>query len=206
METIINQSMFANCTDEGLLATKALVPGDTALCTLIDSILASRKAELEAKKVAENFNKAMEVIVGKLPNPPSGVYNFYSQFKAVEVEDVSKPKEECDVVVDGKPSKVKRHPMIQKQQWIVTVNHACKLNGSGSANATGNSADASHKRAITVKQLAGDKLAIIGNFRNGSEACKHLKLDTNGDSANRVLANNKFYTEAYPGNEYTVKV
>jgi hypothetical protein len=201
--TIIDTSMFALLTNEGILAMKAACPNDTNLATLLDSILATRKAEAEAKIVADKFTKAISDIVAKLPNPPKEVYNFYGQFKLVEIEDTSKPKEDCTIVVDGKNTIEKRHPMLQVQKWIVTVNHVCNMKNGTST--TSDSANSSHKRAITVKKMEADKLVIVGTFRNGAEACKFLKLDTNGDSANRVLGNNKYYTEAYTGNDYTVK-
>jgi hypothetical protein len=57
-----------------------------------------------------------------------------------------------------------------------------------------------------VKKVEGDSLVLVGNFRNGAEACKHLSLATGGDSAMRVLQRYGYHVEQYDGTDFLIKV
>jgi hypothetical protein len=142
---------------------------------------ATIKAEETKEKFAEMVNKLASKIVF-----PEGIVNFIIRNTEVEIPDTNDSTK-----------------MVKVWKPVITVNHACEIK-AGSTSAGGNKA-ASTKRGITVKHINGNTLDVIGNFRNASEACKHLKLEVGANSAVRVLESNKYTHEAYDGADYLIK-
>jgi uncharacterized beta-barrel protein YwiB (DUF1934 family) len=202
-ELLVMAEAYKTMPTEAIEAMKATYGKDNAnLAELLEAILATRKVEAEAQVRSAAFAKAIEGIASKLPQPPNGILNFYAHYGEVEVYDQAKPKEEVILQVDGKEVKEMRHPLIKVKKWIVQTNHSCHV--SKSANGSISSHD-SGKRALTVKQVVNDHVNLIGNFRNAAEACKHIKIEVNGDSAPRKLLANGYIMTAYTGNEFLIK-
>lgn len=84
--------------------------------------------------------------------------------------------------------------------WHVTVNHACRGKAGGSKK------EGNRSHAITVYKRNGLALEPVGNFRAGSEACKFLNLEYEGNSAIRVLKDKGYHTETYEGDQFTVAI
>jgi len=201
VETLIQTNGMELLPTEALESIKNNYKEQPELVKLVEGVLAARQAETEAKAKADNFRKAIEGIAKKLPNPPANVYNFYASFREVEEINDNAPAEEVEIInAQGETVKEMRKPVVKVQKWVVVVNHSCHIqNGNNGKSAATSDV---HKRAITVSQKQGDRLVNIGNFKSAKEACTHLKLAVNGDSAVRVLTNNKYYSEPYQGTDY----
>ena len=86
-------------------------------------------------------------------------------------------------------------------QWVSITNHACP---SGSGRPLSDAPSSNHKLAKTVLKRNGTINTIVGNFRNGKEACDYLKIDPNKGSANLALVNAGYVLDDYSGNDFLV--
>ncbi len=200
-------------SNDDLLAMKAKYPGNVSIATLIDGILATRKAEAEAIQVKDNFIAAVDKLLvvkefkaGKttvttgLPKPPTDVHNLYLVWR--EVETPTGPEVSTEVTKqDGTKVVEMRQPVEKSYKWVAEVNKGFQV-GRTTTTASGDNPTTS-KRAITVNKRDGQVLKFVGNFPSASKACEFLKLDTGGDSATRVLTREGYFLDAYTGTDYT---
>lgn len=188
--------------NEELEAYKAKFPDNESLVKLIDGILEARDSQAKQAELQAVFMGALAEL--SLPEPPEGVYNVYRTYGKVsrpldkkEKADYKKNHPEVtDAELDSK--------RIETDDWAWSdwiVNKAFAPQGKAQAT----NKPATTKRAIIVKKVEGDSLVLVGNFRSGSEACQHLKLDTGGDSAMRVLQRFGYHVQAYDGQDFLIK-
>jgi len=195
MDNVLLQAMSDKDINEYLAKFK----DNESVTTLLNGILATRKAEAEAKQAEEAFTKKL-VTLAKLPAPPENIHNVYLRWAEVEVPDGDPEEVEVIKQVDGKDTKVKetRQPTTKVWQWVTEVNKGFPPDKSTNTNSTSPS-----KRAITLNKRNCNVLNFVGNFKSGSAACEHLKLITGGDSANRVLQREGYIIDPYDGTDFT---
>jgi hypothetical protein len=201
MTELVNPLVDA-MSNADLLKYKEANPNNESLVKLVDGILEVRKHQAEQEAIKQAFLASLKV---DLPNPPEGVYNVYRAYGKVFRPLTKEERKEY----------LKLHPEVTKEEldakrletdkwewgdWIINKG----FSPSGSKSTTPKAV--TPKRAITVKRVEGDSLVLVGNFRNGAEACKHLHLDTGGDSAMRVLQRFGYHSEAYDGADFLIKV
>jgi len=179
---------------------KANYKANESIQKIVDGYIQVKKQELAAIKAKEDFGKAIVKLVDKLPHP-ADIANVYLAWREVEEDDTTKPEQVELVAPDGTKSTETRFPKVKVAKWVVELNKAMNVKASASGGTTQAS---STKRAITVKKIDGDKLTPVGNFRNASEACKHLGLTIGGDSAVRVLQRDGYLASPYDGITFTV--
>jgi hypothetical protein len=188
--------------DADLLKYKETNPNNESLVKLVDGILEARKHQAEQETIKQAFLASLKV---DLPEPPEGVYNVYRAYGKV-----FRP-----LTKDERKDYLKTHPEATKEELdakrLETDNWAWgdwTINKGFSPAGTKSSTPKTTipKRAITVKKVEGDSLVLVGNFRNGAEACKYLGLTTGGDSAMRVLQRFGFHVEQYDGADFLIKV
>ena len=220
------ENLLRNYSTEQLSEMRTKYAKVPSIVSTIDEELTRRKdSEVEANANFEamardeeakvKFGEAIEKMVSKLPPPPAGVLNTLLKYAEVEVADTAKPMEDVIIIdtpavmgVDGKittpaVSRVeKRHPLITVKKWVSEVNHACVAGGS---KGLAPNKDGRRKLAITLRQVTGDKVSIIGNFRSGAEACKHLNIDAGAGSANLALNKSGYVISNYFGTDFKVK-
>jgi hypothetical protein len=201
-EITIQQSAYSAMPLEAVEAMLPFAKDNPNLKELLDAIITSKKLEAEVEVKAIAFTKAIEGIANKLPVPPTSIMNIHGNYMEVDIPDTSKPKEEVVITKDGKEVKEMRHPITRGKRWVITLNHVCNVRANGNSATT--SQDTA-KRALTVKQVVNDTVQLVGNFRNAKEACNHLKIEVNGDSAPRKLTANGYITTSYIGNDYLIK-
>ena len=208
MENNVNQVAQTNplieaMPNEELEAYKAKFPDNESLVKLIDGILEARESQAKQAELQQAFMSSLSDMA--LPEPPNGVYNVYRAYGKVSRPLNKKEREDY----------LKTHPEASKEEldakrietddwawgdWV--INKAFVPQGKIRETSRGLVIT---KRAIVVKKVEGDSLVLVGNFRSGSEACQYLKLDTGGDSAMRVLQRFGYHTQAYDGNDFTIK-
>jgi len=140
----------------------------------VEAELARRIEADEQAKLTEVFTKAIEAFVSKLPNPPKHIHNVF-----------------CGWALDDKG----------KGKWLVTTNHVCL--SAVVVKGKGKNGKASYSNAVKVYKVDTEPPTFIGNFKSGHEACVLLKLDDDGNSANRVLVANGYAISKYTGSDFT---
>ena len=218
------ENILRNYSTEQLSEMRTKYAKVPSIVSTIDEELTRRKdSEVEAtasfeamardEEAKAKFGEALEKMVSKLPPPPAGVLNTLLKYAEVEVADTAKPMEDVIIIdtqavmgVDGKITTPaishveKRHPLIKVKKWVSDVNHAC-VAGKGLAP----NRDGKRKLAITLRQVTGDKVSTIGNFRSGAEACKHLNIDAGAGSANLALNKSGYVISSYFGTDFEVR-
>ncbi len=170
--------------------------------------------ELEAMLTPRVIKSGKDTINVGLGRPPANIHNVLLSWKVEDVDDTTKP-EVVEVVKtnpasgkpetgpDGKPIMVKetRYPKLHLEHWVAEPNKIERIisGSSGDKKEQGTS-----KRAITVHKRNGTNLVFVGNFKSGSDACKHLNLVVGGDSPIRVLEREGFIHDPYAGTDYTI--
>lgn len=187
-------------TDDQLASMRELNAGNSEVVALIDArVEAKAKAENDAKALDE-FKALLQTL--DLPNAPEGVVNIYRAW-----QKLTRPitKKEIKEVLDANPllSEVDVSTrLVETDQWgwgAWTFNKAMTT-----AKSTTSKATSTRKLAITLNKREGNALTPIGNFRTSKEACKHLGIETAGDSANRVLLAHHYITDQYEGSDFLV--
>ena len=219
METTNGTATLADMTQVFTLAQlqtmQKTYKASPSILALLDTAIKTKEAqELEAKLLAD-FDASI-LALANLPKPPASVHNVYLAWQEVEV-NVGEPVEvevvRTPAVVELKPDgstiiktpaiteREFRQPTAKVWQWTITRNKGFDTGKAKVSTNTGTTQTASTKRAITVKHIVNNQVEVIGNFSNGAEACKHLKLNVGANSATRVLQNNGFTLEPYTGTD-----
>jgi len=199
---IKNNPLYINLSNEQLDEVIAKNPDNDSLKVQVAGIKEARAYLAKQEEIEATFMIALSEL--SLPEPPSGVYNVYRAFGKV-----FRPlnKKERESYLTNHPEATKEEldaKQVETDQWAWgdwVINKASAPQGKVS----GGSKPTMTKRAIIVKKVEGDSLVLVGNFRTGSEACTYLKLDTGGDSAMRVLQRFGYHTQAYDGQDFTIK-
>ena len=198
MDNVLLQAM----SDKDIAEYLNKFKDNESVITLLNGILATRKAEAEAKKAEEEFTAKL-LKLAKLPAPPANIHNVGLFWREVEVPQGEPEEVEVIKQIDGKDTKVKetRQPTTKVWQWVTETNVSnTKL---GKSNTGTDTTTKTSKRAITLNKRNGNVLNFVGNFKSGSAACEHLKLNTGGDSANRVLQREGYIIDPYNGTDFT---
>jgi len=201
MTTYNPNDLIEAMTDDELRGLLEKHKGKESVEKLVNGILEAREAERNEAELVKTFNDTLKAI--KLPIPPKSVHNVYNAWAKVYRPLNKKEREELKAtnpnITDAELDT--RRVETDKWHWAGwTTNKAMTTTSSANKATT-----TSTKRAITVKKIEGDSLVLVGNFRNGNEACQYLKLQTGGDSAIRVLGRFGYVNEAYTGTDFLVK-
>lgn len=204
-------SLIQAMTDDKLKELKQDYAGNQSIQTLIDGILAQRKADAVKAKAEAVGDSKVAKLAKELGTPPDTTHNYLLSWRQVE-QPTGEPAVSVTIIdtpavtdSDGKIvtpaiSHVEaREPKELVWLWAVTKNHACQT--SKVTTSTGTTQTATGKRAITVRQVIGDTVKTIGNFSAGTKACEHLKLNAGVGSANLCLTRNGYLVSPYAGTD-----
>lgn len=187
-------------TDDQLAGMREANAGNPEVVALIDArVEAKVKAENDAKALDE-FKSLLQTI--DLPDAPEGVVNVYIAWQRQHRHLGSGEREDLKKTIPGITEEELDARLVETDQWAWsdwTFNKAMTT-----AKTTTSKATTTRKLAITLKKREGDTLSTVGNFRTSKEACKHLGLETAGDSANRVLLAHHYLTDQYEGSDFLV--
>jgi len=131
---------------------------------------------IEADEQAKQTDVFLKAVeTAKLPNPPKHIHNVFWGW-----------------ALDEKG----------KGKWLVSTNHVCQ--SAVVVKGKGKNGKASYSNAVKVYKVDTEPPTFIGNFKSGHEACVYLKLDDDGNSANRVLVANGYAISKYTGSDFTI--
>ena len=187
-------------TDDQLASIRELNQGKPEVVAQIDAILESKAKALSDAKALEEFTALLQTV--DLPDAPEGVVNIYKAWQKQHRHLGSGEREDLQKTIAGITDEELDARLVETDQWAWsdwTFNKALTV-----GKATTSTRTTTRKLAITLNKREGNALTPIGNFRTSKEACKHLGLETAGDSANRVLIAHKYITDEYEGSEFLV--
>lgn len=176
--------------------------GESPMLASIKVLIQSKREmlvkEQEQEQIKQDFAKALHTI--ELPIPPEGITNVYCSFGQLTRALTAKERKE---VATSLPNLTEEELNARRVEcgigWrLWEVNKAITV-----THGTGTKASVA-KRAITVLKIVHGNVEVVGNFRNGAEACKHLGLGFEGNSAPRVLRDAAYILQFYEGTEYTL--
>jgi hypothetical protein len=204
MEFVISeqQALLADLFSvEELQAKREANKDNPKIVATIDAKLeAIAKAETQAK-LREEFTALLETI--ELPEPPEGTVNIFNAYVPAKrgltkAEKADYKANHPDVSDEDLNAKLIETGEMMWQGW--TINKALSVPKGSTSSTT-----STRKLAITLNKRDGDRLVPVGNFRTSKEACNHLGLATQGDSARRVLEAKKYVVDSYEGSDFLVK-
>ena len=165
-------------------------------------------SHLEAKAKAEAEAKALEDLVNALnslelpSNVPSSVVNIY---RPRIMEAIPLTKAEIAEVKASNPNISDDDLKSRRKETGNMIWGTWVLNKAFTTSKTSTSTSKTRKLAVAVHTRDGNTLSLLGNFRTSKEACDHLRLDTKGDSARRVLEAHKYVVDDYDGEDFLIK-
>lgn len=164
------------------------------------SKLAMQALEVEAKNqelIQAQNAKILKIFAKEFPTKPENLTNILMVWNEVDVLD----GEPIEVTVNGK---VESRQASHKELHLEVKRNVFWSNTQAESRTT-TKTETKRKLAESVFKRNGDRIELVGNFRNGHEACVYLKLDDDGNSANRVLRDSGYIIEPYDGIDFTIK-
>ena len=195
-------NMYAELPESYLQKLLVDFAANPKIVDMVTKVLQGRAEVAKQAQLVADFDSTVASI--NLPTPPAGIHNLFFAWKEV-TENVGEP---VTVIVNDKPEVRQETRKVWK--WVAQTNYAVNLSAGKTASTSSSTAEPkTRKLAITVSKIVQidgkPSLEVVGNFRNGKEACKHLGLDNGASSANLYLGTHGYTTSEYSGTDFLVK-